>query len=355
MQSGITVPRAPLHKETIYGRILVPDGEKKLKFAIENLNLIVNPKLRLQLEDRLKHFGGDKTLTLKDLKKNPLTFNGKIVETVKCFHEECVVRYPIESIKFSDVRYIVDSHIRELVEERFTEVGNNDKDFQKSLAVRPLCSDKNGNHRIRTIRLFAKLKMPTLACVRRNEAGEVIGYAQKRNNHHVAFYRNSDGKIVESVVSFWDCVKRKKAGLPIIIKDTAKAWDTLLSLGDNIDVEELAATMPQPGSEFLMSLQRNEMVLLGMSDDEYNDAVASNDIPILTRHLYRVWKLSAGEYCFKYQTNTSAAPENGDKEIKQHYIISSISSLLALHPRKVKVSLLGKIILPSDDKENSML
>ena len=355
VQTGITVPRAPLHKETVYGRIRVSDGEKKLKFALENLNRIVNPTLRNQIEVRLKHFDGDKARTLKDLKKNPLTFNGKIVETVECFREERVVRYSIESITFNDVRYIVDSHIRQLVEERYAEVGNNDKEFQKSLAERPLCSDKEGNHSIRTIRLFAKLKMPTLAGVRRNESGEIIGYAQKRNNHHVAFYRNSDGKIVESVVSFWDCVKRKNAGLPIIIKDTAKAWDTLLSLGDNIDAEELAATMPEPGSEFLMSLQRNEMVLLGMSDDEYNDAVASNDIRTFNRHLYRVWKLGVGDYCFKFQTSTTAANDEGGKELKQSYRLSSVTALRSLHPRKVKVSLLGKIILPSDDKENSML
>lgn len=355
VQSGITVPRAPLHKETVYGRIRISDGEKKMKVALENLNMIVNSALRSQLEARLKRFDGDKTKTLRDLKKTPLKLNGKIVETVECFREECVVKYPIETIVFKDVRYIVDNHIREIVEKRFAEVGNNDKEFQKSLAERPLYSDKNGNHRIRTIRLFSGLKMPTLAGVRKNEAGDVIGFAQKRNNHHVAFYRNPDGKIVESVVSFWDCVKRKSAGIPVIIKDTAKAWDTLLSLGDNIDAEELAATMPQPGSEFLMSLQRNEMVVLGMSDDEWNDAVADNDIRALNRHLYRVWKLSGSMYCFKYQTNTTAAIEEGDDALKQFYMIRSIPTMLALHPRKVKVSLLGKIILPFNDKENSML
>lgn len=355
VQTGITVPRAPLHKETIYGRILVPDGEKKLKFAIENLNLIVNSTLRRQLVDRLTHFGGDKTLTLKDLKKNPLTLKDKIMETVECFREECVVKYPIETIVFRDVRYIVDNHIREIVEERFAEVGNNDKEFQKSLAECPLCSDKDGKHRIRTIRVITGYKIPKMAAVRKNEQGAVIGYAQKQNNHHIAFYRNPDGKIVESVVSFWDCVKRKNCGLPIVIKDTANAWDTLIGLGDSEYTEELAANMPMPGSEFLMSLQRNEMVVLGMSDDEWNDAVATNDIRALNRHLYRVWKLGVSDYCFKYQTCTTASTDDGDEELKQHYRVRSIPALLALHPRKVKISLLGKIILPSDDKENSML
>lgn len=91
-----------------------------------------------------------------------------------------------------------------------------------------------------------------------------------------------------------------------------------------------------------------------MSDDEWSDAVASNDLRAINRHLYRVWKLRAGEYCFKFQTNTTAKNEEGDKEIKQYYIVSSISALTALHPRKVTVSILGKLNNLSDDKESTV-
>lgn len=92
-----------------------------------------------------------------------------------------------------------------------------------------------------------------------------------------------------------------------------------------------------------------------MSDDQWNDAVATKDIRTINRHLYRVWKLSSKSYCFKYHTNTTAAIEDGDKEIKQHYIIASPDSFFNLNPRKVIVSLLGKINTISDDKENPML
>lgn len=355
VQTGVSVPRAPLHKETIYGRIKIDDGEKKMKFALDNLHLIKNKEIRRQLELQLQQAEGDKSKVLKDLKKNPIKINDRYVESVRCFREESVVKYPIESIAYKDVRYIVDSHIREIVEQRYEGVGKKDKEFVKSLAEKPLYSDKDCKHQIRTIRLFSGIKMSTLAGVRKNESGEIIGYAQKRNNHHVSFYKNTDGKIVESVVSFWDCVKRKNIGLPSIIKKPAEAWDALVALGEHLDIEEIANTLPATDSEFIMSLQRNEMVVLGMSDDEWNDAIASNDIRSINRHLYRVWKLSSGEYCFKYQTNTTAAIEDGDKEIKQFYKISSIPSLIALHPRKVSVSILGKFNPLSNDKENSML
>ena len=96
------------------------------------------------------------------------------------------------------------------------------------------------------------------------------------------------------------------------------------------------------------------MVVLGMSDDEWRDAVASKDISTINRHLYRVWKLASGDYCFKYHTNTTAAIGDGDKELRQYYR-TSIPSLFALHPRKVRVNLLGMIDFLSDDKENIML
>lgn len=354
VQTGITIPRAPLHKETIYGKIKVDDGEKKLKYALQNLVLVKNSEIRRQLASRLQENDGDVGKTIKALKKDNLTINGRSIENVRCYREEIVVKYSLESIKYKDVSYIVDPHIRRIVGERFAEVDNSDKEFVKSLAERPLYSDKAGKHKIRTIRLMSGLNQSTLAGVRKNESGETIGYAQKRNNHHLALYKDRDGKIVESVVSFWDCVKRKKAGLPAIIKNPAEAWSMLFAGAEAGCFEEIAGTLPPDGSEFVMSLQRNEMVVLGMSDDEWSDAVASNDIRAINRHLYRVWKLRAGEYCFKFQTNTTAKNEEGDKEIKQYYIVSSISALTALHPRKVTVSILGKLNNLSDDKESTV-
>ena len=134
VQTGIVIPRAPLHKETVYGRIKVDDGEKKLKFALDNLDLIKNIDIRRQLELRLRQNDGDKKKTLKELKKNPIEINGCTVESIGCYREEIVVKYPVESIVYKDLRYIVDAHIRKILETRFGEVGNVDKEFVKSLS-----------------------------------------------------------------------------------------------------------------------------------------------------------------------------------------------------------------------------
>lgn len=354
ISTGMVAPRGALHKDTIYGLIKVYDGRKKLKSALQNVHLIIDAEIRQYLVSCLQENGGDIAKTVKSLKKNNFEFNGKSVETVECYREEIVVKYPITSIAYKDLKSIVDSHIRKVLEDRFAEVGNNDKAFVKSIDEKPVFSDKDSQHQIKSVRLFTGLNVSNLAGVRKNMSGDVIGYAEKRNNHHIAFYRKPDGKIVEMVGSFWDCVKREIAGLPSIITNPADAWSKMLYKKDNAFYDDMVKTLPPDGSEFVLSLQRNEMFVIGMSDEEWEDALASNDIQTINRHLYRVWKLSASDYNFKYHTSTTATIDDGDKEIKQYYRLTSISSLLAMHPRKVTVSVLGKLNTKSDDKENTM-
>lgn len=354
VQDGLLIPRSPLHKETIYGIIKVDDGVKKIKYALDNLDLIQIPAIRELLVTRMAEFNGDRDLTLKSLKKRPLVFAGKEINSIKCYRKETVARYKIGAICYKDLRYIVDAKIRKIIADRFDEVGNNDKAFEKSLAERPLYSDATKKAEIKTVRILTNLKIDTLAGVRKDGTGKQVGFAQTQNNHHIAFYRNQEGSIEGSVVSFWDCVNRKKLGLPAIIKNPDEAWDILESNSNDEVVETVSRTMPTPDSKFITSLQQNEMVVMGMSDEEWRDAVNARDFSEINRHLYRVWKLSAKQYCFKYHTNTTAAILDGDKELKQFYIIASIPALMNLHPRKVKVSLLGKLQISEDDKENSM-
>ena len=338
------VPRAPLHKETVYGEILVNDGAKKLKYALQNLELVINKELRQQLGERLAENGNDVAATLKSLKKNPILVREQPIDSVACFRKEIVVRYPIASIGRKDVDSIVDKRIRELVRARYATVAN-DVGFQRSISETPLYTDPANTHAITHVRCFTGLKPETLATVAKNADGKGIGFSQTRNNHHMAIYADPEGNYSHTVCSFWECIKRKRYGLPIIITEPSTAWDTLVNCEENDDVEEIAKGMPAPDSRFILSLQRNEMVVLGMSDDQWNDAVANKDIAEINRHLYRVWKIAVTEYCFKYHTNTTAAIKDGDKEINAHYKLTSLKALFALHPRKVRVNSIGELIL----------
>ncbi|MBR4963416.1 MAG: hypothetical protein IKY54_05890, partial [Muribaculaceae bacterium] len=91
------------------------------------------------------------------------------------------------------------------------------------------------------------------------------------------------------------------------------------------------------------SMQQNEMFILGMNEELYQDAMRNNDYALLSKYLYRVQKLAKGDYFFRHHLETtvddisSIAKEMG--KLKR----LSLKSLLDNSPHKVHVSVIGKI------------
>lgn len=348
VQDGLLVPRGALHEESIYGKIKVVDGEKTLKFAFEHPDLVINRHLRTEISRRVEEAGGDWSKAYKSIsKKNPLTIlrDGEQVpvEKVKCWREEFVIKYTVDSIKLKNVRDIVDKRVQEAVRQRYAECGDSESEFKKSLATRPLTLNDTGAQ-VRTIRCFTGLKPESMVPVRKDGNDIGIGYAKTGNNHHVAFYEDEKGKVQTLVTSVWDGVLRRLNGIPVIVKDPASAWDALMNIENEQIREEIAAKLPAPGWKHLIDMQRNEMFILGMSEEEYRDAVNSNDTKNLTRNLYRVQKLTSGDYFFRHHSATSV--EEGDRKLKMkaYYRVTSFKTFQSLNPHKVRVSLLGEII-----------
>lgn len=88
------------------------------------------------------------------------------------------------------------------------------------------------------------------------------------------------------------------------------------------------------------------MFLLGMTDEAIDRAMETKDYTTLSRHLYRVQKLSSMYYVFRYHLETEVKDEkNTSGEIPKFYRIKSLGRYQELNPRKVKIDLLGRISL----------
>ena len=133
--------------------------------------------------------------------------------------------------------------------------------------------------------------------------------------------------------------------MPVIIRKPGEIWDILI---DKNIPEELAAGLPAPDWQFVMSMQQNEMFVLGMEDDEFRDAMEVKDYKTLGAHLYRVQKLTSIYYVFRHQYETQLDDSKGAQIMKKFYRAQSFKALFALHPRKVSVSLLGEMALKDD-------
>lgn len=262
--------------------------------------------------------------------------------------EEFVIKYKVENITLKDVDYVVDKKIRCILRERLEAFdGKAEKAFAQPVY------DHQGRE-IRSVRCYTGLKDSSTIPLKYNESGTPIAFVKPGNNHHVAIYEDEKGKWHEHIVTFWHAVERKKHGIPTIITNPAEAWDKIT----NQMSESFQEQLPKSATwKFKFSMQQNEMLILGMDEDLYQDAMSNKDYALLSKYLYRVQKISSGAYVFRNhietQTDDKYIDENDNRKKKFSLIksrqlnavhwITSLSALKSINPHKVHISIIGKI------------
>lgn len=350
VQSGIIVPRGPLSEEFVYGRIKVIEknlktGEivkRKLSYLFEHPDLIVKNDVRQMVKIRLDQYQNDFKKALASLKKEPIYLNEEktiILEDAICYKNEYVIKYKVQDLKFNDVPYIIDEKVREIVRTRLERFGNKEKEAFKS----PIYQNEKKKIQIRTVRMFTGLS--SVEPVKKDEAGNAIGFVKPGNNHHIAFYIDSSGQKVEHICTFWHAVERKRYNLPVVIKDVKEIWDRILQRKEDYP-KSLLDKLPKDNWTFVESLQQNEMVILGLDKEAIHEAIRNNDYRLLSQYLYLTWSISESDYWFRLHTetkNSELKSLQGAKEAKRYYRFKSIGALDKLTPTKIKVSNLGEI------------
>ena len=183
--------------------------------------------------------------------------------------------------------------------------------------------------------------------VRYNERGEAISFVKPGNNHPVAIYVDEKGDWQEHIVTFWHAVERKKYSIPYIIENLADAWDRVT---DDMP-ESFKEQLPESATwHFKFSMQQNEMFILGMDEESYQDAMRTNDNALLSKYLYRVQKITKGIYHFRHHLETTVDDkyegvknENLSISMGKLIRIASLGGLKNMNPHKVHTSVTGKI------------
>ena len=274
---------------------------------------------------------------------------GKIISDGK---ERIVKRYPLHALKGT----VVDPRLRELITQR-------KQGSTTEAKGEPLYLDAEKKQEVRSVRCY--VTQPSIdkaipVCF--DEQGKAITFAKSGSNHHVVHYLDATGKTHPIILSTWDVIERVRYGLPTIITDYAQVPQDL----------ELPASvrkkLPQAEWKCMDVLLRNEMFLLGLSDEEITQAITRADYTLLSKHLYQLRKISISsdskiDYTFYYHLDApdpkKEKKEEGDKknEKKQSksakdtsesphtYRIRTPSDLSKLNIRKVRIDLLGRITL----------
>ena len=269
---------------------------------------------------------------------------GKIISQGR---ERIVKRYPLHDLKGE----VVDLRLRELIAEYNQEITSKVK-----AKGAPLYLDAAEKQEVRSVRCY--VTQPSVAKaipIRFDERGRAITFVQSGSNHHLAIYRTPKGKLVESIVSFWDAVNRARYGLPLIIKYPRKAMEQVIQREDI--PESVLSLLPPADYESVEVFQQNEMAVVGLPEEELRRAVDTQDYRTLSEHLYRLKRISSKDYEFHYHLDTDDPDEmdsskkkkkrvrNTSGRIPRIYRIRGVGSLQKKNVHKVCIDLLGRISL----------
>lgn len=331
LQTRILTPRGALHEESYYGRIALSEF-KNLKYAIENVNLIVNNHIRSQIMDLLEKYNNDTKKLWNDIKKDKVLIysdinNTNSIKDVKCYKYEYVIKKSVTEGKVE--QKAIDKKIKEII--------SNSKNKKEEIYFNEVKKIP-----IHSVRVTTGLDNKSIRAIRYNANGEPITFVKTGNNHHVALYKDKNEKYQEHLCDFWHAVERKKYKLPIIIEHPDKIWDHILEESDKYP-QDFLNNLPDPSWDFVFSFQANEMFILGLSNEEFDQYINDKNYAILSNHLYRVQKLSTNQYFFRKQNDTSSDLSSLYRKI-EYLKQLSIQSLLKENPIKVRINYLGEIV-----------
>ena len=251
-----------------------------------------------------------------------------------------VYKCSLQKLKEANLKSIVDQRLRGIIAQRLAEHGGDPK---KAFAE-PLYSDRTQTQQIRSVRCFAKFRSGTLVPLRHDAQGRAKAFIAPGNNHHVAFYTDSKGQLREYVSSFCQVIERVRFGLPPIIYDPRATMEQALSIAEL--PESVIKDLPPSDWVIKETLRRDEFFLMGMSDEEIASALEAQNYSLLSRHLYRVQKLSSINYVFRHHLETSVKEDKSTRgEVPMSYRVQSLTTYSNLNPRKVKIDRLGRISL----------
>jgi CRISPR-associated endonuclease Csn1 len=335
-------PRGQLHKETVYGKMLSPivkDEKIDGKFDAEKIGKVTNPVYREKLMERLLQNGGDpkKAFTGKNaLNKTPIVINAGVNEVlpekVKTLYYEDM--YTIRKDIGPDLKLdkIIDEGVKTVLKNRLEEYGNDPKKAFVDLEKNPIWLNKEKGISIKRVTISGVSTVERIG-IKRDHFGKALldsqgnnipaDFVSTGNNHHVAIYEDDKGGLHERVVSMFEAVQLKNAGLEVV----DKSYNSTI------------------GWKFMFSMKTNEYFIFPNKIDGIDpmniDLFDKGNYKLISRNLYRVQKLTTKDYTFRHHLETTVADNSKLKDIAFKRL-TSIPPLVGTV--KVRLDHLGNIV-----------
>ncbi len=331
-----STPRGQLHKETVYGQIHQYETKYEkigANMDYQTIQRVANKKIREALLSRLNEFGGDpkvaftgknapaKNLIKIESKLGPFTLDK--VKTVQMIEGYTIRKSIAPDLKIDKV---IDAGVREILKKRLNEFNGDSQKAFVNLDKNPIWLNKDAGICIKSVKITGVNNVEALHS-KKDHLGQVIldengqpipnDFVSTGNNHHVAIYRDENGDLQEEVVSFYEAVQRKNAGLPIVKKQHEKGW------------------------EFVFTMKQNDYFVFPSTDFDPNEIDLTNptNYPLISKNLFRVQKLTSKDYFFRHHLETSVENVVALKELTYKRLgLSGIAKCI-----NVKIDNLGNL------------
>lgn len=341
VQRKLVTPRGSLSEESVYGIIKIVERNVPTAILFERVNEILKPPIRKIIADHLAKFDGNVTKAKNALEKEPLYLDKEqdvILTHATCLKKEAVIRKPIDP-KIC-IEKVVDDKIRNLLKQRLALFNYDPKKAFINLDENPIFLNAEKKITIRNVRIRAGLK--AIEPLRYNENGLSEAFVKPGNNHHVAIYKNNNGTLSEHVCTFWHAVERFRFIRQVVISDSSQLWNCLREEMHSLP-QSFLEKLPVVGQTLFLSMQQNEMFILGLSNEQITDALDANDYPTISKHLYRVQSISECDYYFRHHLETMIDNSKASADAKRFYRVRSTKAMIALNPTKIQINHIGKI------------
>jgi len=324
-------PRGMLHKETVYGKCKLPKTKAtriNKKLTLEQVGLIVNKGVKKSLMEHLEKFQNAPEIAFdtKTLKKQPILHNGEPLTEVWCFEEVFTIRKDVApDLK---IEKVIDPKVRKILQDRKRHFNGNAKAAFSDLENNPIWLNESKGICIKRVKIKGvnvaqplHLAHDHLGRIRLDDQLKYPipkDFVSTGNNHHVAIYRDRQGKLQEKVMSLFEAVERVNQGLPVL---------------DKIYNEGL-------GWRFEFSMKQNEMFLLPSDDFNPNemDLMDPTIYKDISNNLFRVQKIATRNYVFRHHLETTVTNDL-DFTFKQFSSTIHLEGIV-----KVRVNHIGQIV-----------
>lgn len=340
-------PRGQLHKETIYGKYRYYVNKEEAvggKMDEVTIQKVSNPLFRELLLQRLKanDFNAKKAFSGKNvLLKNPIYIDEKRTQTMpekvnlSWLEEDYSIRKDVTPENFKDTKSlekVLDKKIKEILYHRLREYGDDPKKAFSDLDKNPIWLNKTKGISIKRVTISGIKNAESLHYKKDHIGNDILdnrgnkipsSFVSTGNNHHVAIYRDTEGKLQEHIISLFDAVQLINAGLPIIDKTFNQGL----------------------GWQFLFTMKQNEYFIFpndksGFDPKGINLLDPANK-KLISPNLFRIQKISSKNYFFRHHLETTVEENKELNGIayKAQLGLNSINDII-----KVRLNHIGDIV-----------